>query len=145
MTDAGGRLIAMFRRNFLGRASAAMVGRFMLLAPRSAVAMQGGTMYGRIGKMVALSGQRDALAAILFGSSQAMPGCLSYVIATDPADHDALWITEVWDSAASHKKSLTLPAVQAAIRERQTTHRRLRQHSGDDADRRLRAAKSRTA
>jgi quinol monooxygenase YgiN len=65
--------------------------------------------------MMALPGQRDVLAAILFGSSQAMPGCLSSVIATDPADHDALWITEVWDSAASHKKSLTLPAVQAAI------------------------------
>jgi hypothetical protein len=50
MTDAGGRLIAMFRRNFLRLASAARVGRFMPLAPRSAVAMQGGTMYGRIGR-----------------------------------------------------------------------------------------------
>ena len=36
-------------------------------------------------------------------------------IAADLVNHDALWITEVWDSAASHKKSLTLPAVQAAI------------------------------
>ena len=44
-----------------------------------------------------------------------MPGCLSYVIATDPADPDALWITEVWDSAASHKASLSLPVVQATI------------------------------
>jgi quinol monooxygenase YgiN len=44
-----------------------------------------------------------------------MPGCLSYVIATDPADADALWITEVWDNAAGHKASLGLPAVQAAI------------------------------
>jgi quinol monooxygenase YgiN len=37
------------------------------------------------------------------------------VIATDSADADALWITEVWDSAASHKASLGLPAVQATI------------------------------
>jgi quinol monooxygenase YgiN len=37
------------------------------------------------------------------------------VIATDAADADALWITEVWDSAASHKASLALPAVQDAI------------------------------
>jgi quinol monooxygenase YgiN len=37
------------------------------------------------------------------------------VIATDPADADALWITEVWDSAASHKASLGLPAVQTTI------------------------------
>ena len=44
-----------------------------------------------------------------------MPGCLSYVIARDPTDDNALWITEVWDSQASHKASLSLPAVQAAI------------------------------
>jgi quinol monooxygenase YgiN len=73
------------------------------------------TMYGLIGKMTAASGQRDALAAILLEGTAAMPGCLSYVIATDPADADALWITEVWDDAASHKASLQLPQVQAAI------------------------------
>jgi quinol monooxygenase YgiN len=72
-------------------------------------------MYGLIGKMSAVNGQRDALAAILLEATGAMPGCFSYVIATDPADPDALWITEVWDSSASHKASLGLPAVQAAI------------------------------
>ena len=44
-----------------------------------------------------------------------MPGCLSYVVAQDPADADAIWITEVWDSQSSHKASLSLPSVQAAI------------------------------
>jgi len=72
-------------------------------------------MYGLIGKMTAATGQRDALAAILLDATGAMAGCLSYVIAADPADPDALWITEVWDSAASHKASLGLAAVQAAI------------------------------
>ena len=72
-------------------------------------------MYGLIGKLTAVPGQRDALAAALLESTQAMPGCLSYVIATDPADGDALWITEVWDSAGSHTSSLTLPSVQATI------------------------------
>ncbi len=72
-------------------------------------------MYGLIGKMIAVPGQRDALLAILMGSSGDMPGCLSYIIATDPADPDAIWITEVWDSAESHKASLSLPAVQEAI------------------------------
>ena len=72
-------------------------------------------MYGRIGKMTAVVGQRDALAAILLAGTGSMPGCLSYVIATDPADADALWITEVWDSKASHDASLSIPAVQAAI------------------------------
>jgi quinol monooxygenase YgiN len=72
-------------------------------------------MYGVIGKMTAVAGQRDTVAALLLDGTQAMPGCLSYVIATDPADADALWITEVWDSAVSHKASLSLPAVQAVI------------------------------
>jgi quinol monooxygenase YgiN len=73
------------------------------------------TMYGLIGKMTAIPGQRDALAAALLEGTGAMPGCLSYVVATDPADGDALWITEVWDSQASHQGSLALPAVKAAI------------------------------
>lgn len=72
-------------------------------------------MYGLIGKLTAVAGQRDALAAILLEATGTMPGCFSYVIATDAADPDALWITEVWDNAASHKASLSLPAVQAAI------------------------------
>ncbi len=72
-------------------------------------------MYGLIGKINAVAGQRDALGAILLESARAMPGCLSYVVATDPADPDGLWVTEVWDSAASHQASLALPAVKAAI------------------------------
>jgi quinol monooxygenase YgiN len=72
-------------------------------------------MHGLIGKMKAAAGQRDALIAILLESTSGMPGCLSYVIATDPKDADAIWITEVWDSKDSHTASLTLPAVKAAI------------------------------
>ena len=72
-------------------------------------------MYGLIGKIRTQPGQRAALAAILLEGTAAMPGCLSYVVAEDPADADALWITEAWDSATSHQASLALPAVQAAI------------------------------
>ena len=72
-------------------------------------------MYGLIGKISVVPGQRDALAALLLEASHAMPGCLSYVIAADASDSDALWITEVWDSRTSHQGSLSLPAVQAAI------------------------------
>src|SRR5688572_11547995 len=75
----------------------------------------GGKMYGLIGKLNAVPGQRDALAAILVDGTQAMPGCLSYIVASDPADDNALWITEVWESQERHKASLSLPAVQAAI------------------------------
>ena len=72
-------------------------------------------MYGLIGKMRAVPGQRDALIAILVEGVSGMPGCLSYVVAQDPSDPDAIWITEVWDSEASHKASLTLPSVKDAI------------------------------
>jgi quinol monooxygenase YgiN len=72
-------------------------------------------MYGLIGKMTALPGTRDALAGAMLEGTTAMPGCLSYIIALDPADPDALWITEVWDSKDSHAASLALPAVKAAI------------------------------
>ena len=72
-------------------------------------------MYGLINKVNAVPGQRDALVAILLEGTQGMPGCLSYVVAIDQADANALWITEVWDTQESHKASLSLPAVQAAI------------------------------
>ena len=73
-------------------------------------------MYGLIGKMVATSGNRDTLAGIILGNGgSGMPGCLSYVVAKDPRESDALWITEVWDSPESHKASLSLPAVREAI------------------------------
>jgi len=72
-------------------------------------------MYGLIGKMTAQPGQGAALAQVLLEGVSGMPGCLSYVVAADPADADVLWITEVWDSAESHRASLSLPSVQAAI------------------------------
>ncbi len=72
-------------------------------------------MYGLIGKMTAVPGQRDALIAILLDGVSGMPGCLSYVVAQDRADADAIWITEVWETEASHAASLALPSVQEAI------------------------------
>lgn len=101
------------RRDFLLALGAAAVPARAALArttPRSTA-----PMYGLIGKMIAAPGQRDALLAILLEGTAAMPGCLSYVIAIDPAEADALWITEVWDDRESHAASLQLPAVQAAI------------------------------
>jgi len=73
------------------------------------------SMYGLIGKMNATPGQRDALIAILLDGTAKMPGCLSYIIAKDTTDANAIWITEVWDTEANRKASLGLPAVQAAI------------------------------
>lgn len=74
-------------------------------------------MYGLIGKMRSTPGQRDALIAILLEGTTAMPGCLAYIIAKDKQDADAIWITETWDTQDNHKASLTLPFVQAAIKQ----------------------------
>jgi quinol monooxygenase YgiN len=98
------------RREFIGGAVAvAAVG---LPGP----ALAGETaMHGLIGKMIAVPGKRDELAAILLDGVHDMPGCLSYVVALDPKDPDALWITEAWTDAAAHAASLKLPRVRAAI------------------------------
>ena len=72
-------------------------------------------MYGLIGKIIATPGGRDELASILLENADKMPGCLSYVVASDTADPDALWVTEVWDSQESHRNSLSLPSVKEAI------------------------------
>jgi quinol monooxygenase YgiN len=72
-------------------------------------------MYGLIGKMLVVDGKRDELLAILLQSTARMPGCLSYIVAKDAADANAIWITEVWDSKQSHDATLSLPAVKDAI------------------------------
>lgn len=72
-------------------------------------------MYGLIGKMKTVPGQRDAMISILIEGASGMPGCLSYIVAQDPTDPDAIWVTEVWDSQESHQASLSLPSVQQAI------------------------------
>ena len=72
-------------------------------------------MWGMIAKMSLLPGKRDEMIAILKESSADMRGCLSYIVAKDDADADTIWVTEVWDSMASHDESLSLPAVKRAI------------------------------
>lgn len=72
-------------------------------------------MYGLIGKMSVLPGKRDELISILIEGVAGMPGCLSYIVAKDPTDSEAIWVTEVWDSQESHQASLGLPSVQQAI------------------------------
>jgi quinol monooxygenase YgiN len=72
-------------------------------------------MYGLIGKMIAIEGQREELINILIEGIAGMPGCLSYIVAKDQTDSDAIWVTEVWENQASHQGSLSLPSIQKAI------------------------------
>jgi quinol monooxygenase YgiN len=78
-------------------------------------AREGKDMYGLISKIKTVAGQRDALITILIDSTSTMPCCLSYIVAKDSADGEAIWVTEVWESRASHQASLSLPAVQQAM------------------------------
>ncbi len=63
-------------------------------------------MYGLIGKMRTQPGQRDALIAILLAGAGSMHGCLSYVVAKDPADADGIWISS---PNTSSKQGITQP------------------------------------
>jgi quinol monooxygenase YgiN len=73
------------------------------------------SMYGLIVKLTAVPGKRDEMIAILKESAANMPGCVSYVLAKDSSDENLVWVTEVWESAASHDASLSLPSVKNAM------------------------------
>ena len=73
-------------------------------------------MYGLIGKVKILPGRKQELIDILLENvDHPMPGCISYVVAEDPKDEDAIWITELWQSEQYHKASLDLKQVKQAI------------------------------
>ena len=101
------------RRDFVAVAGSAAV---VAALPACASPKENKKMYGLIGKMKTVPGEGDKLAAILLEGVSGMPGCLSYVVAQDPTDANAIWVTEVWDSQDSHRASLALPSVQEAIK-----------------------------
>ena len=65
-------------------------------------------------KTTLLPSKRDEMVEILQESAD-LPGCLSYAVAKDVGDENTIWVTEVWDSMASHDASLSFPAVKDAI------------------------------
>jgi quinol monooxygenase YgiN len=100
------------RREFFGAAAAAFLLQGCKHMEELAV---GEELYGRIGQLKAIPGKRDELLQHLLAGSDSMPGNLAYIVAKDAGDADAIWVTEVWKDAASHKASLGLPQVLAAI------------------------------
>ena len=72
-------------------------------------------MYGLIAHITAYPGKRDELIAVLVPGEGGMPGCLSYIVARDPKNANALFVTEAWETAEAHTASLSLPDVRAAI------------------------------
>jgi quinol monooxygenase YgiN len=99
------------RREFLEcLAALCVIGSAALEGPQGAK-----DMYGLIAKITAVAGKREEMIKLLTGATVGMPGCFSYVIAKDAGDENVIWVTEVWDSQASHDASLSLPAVKNAI------------------------------
>lgn len=86
-----------------------------LLADRAIAVPMEEPFYGMIGKMKAKPGMRAELIALLLTGTAGMPGCLAYIVAEDLGDPDGIWLSEIWDSKASHDASLNLPAVREAI------------------------------
>jgi quinol monooxygenase YgiN len=74
-------------------------------------------MFGLIVQIQSAPGQRALLAEKLLAGSADLPGCVNYGIALDKQDADAIWVTEVWESAELHAASLELPQVRAVIAE----------------------------
>lgn len=74
--------------------------------------------YGLFGKMTAIDGRGDELAACLLEAAKALEpveGCQLYVVSRDPRDGDSVWVMEAWDSEDSHRASLELEAVRNLI------------------------------
>jgi len=103
----------MRRREFMRMCAApAIVGA---VRPDQAGSPKAGHMHGLISTITARAGKRDELVDVLVTGAKDMPGCVSYVVAPDNSDADAIWVTEVWVDQASHQASLTLPGVVTAI------------------------------
>lgn len=72
-------------------------------------------MYGLISTITAVPGKRDQLIGFIAGEPSGMPGCISYVVASDATDPDLIWVSEVWEGKKAHAASLELPAVVSSI------------------------------
>ncbi|HZU42357.1 MAG TPA: putative quinol monooxygenase [Terriglobales bacterium] len=87
----------------------------MMLTSVFAGSQEASRMWGMIAKITVVPGKRDEMIAILKESASDMRGCLSYIVAKDAANENTIWVTEVWDSMASHDASLSLPAVKSSM------------------------------
>jgi quinol monooxygenase YgiN len=105
----------MDRRTFLETLAVATMTSALTPAWIIGGRQEAGGMWGMIAKITLLPGKRDEMIEILQESAAGMPGCFSYVVAKDASDENTIWVTEVWDSMASHDASLSLPAVKNAI------------------------------
>jgi len=77
-------------------------------------------MYGMVGRLTALSGQRGKFVEILGRAAQVvgqLPGCRLYLVNEEAGDEVTIWVYEVWDDKAAHDLSLQDGEVRALINE----------------------------
>ena len=98
-------------------------------------------MYGLSGKIIAAPGKRDELITVLLNGTATMPGCRRYVIAEDPDDLNAIWITEVGEQGQSRRFAVAA-VCQRGHRQWKTANLPIRRSYCDDASRRDWAAAS---
>lgn len=80
---------------FKSKVALAVALTFMTVAPAAA------ERDGVIAHIVAKPGQRDALIEAL-RPMVGMKGCIDLVVAKDPKNPDAIWLTELWESKELH-------------------------------------------
>jgi quinol monooxygenase YgiN len=75
--------------------------------------------FATAGTLEALPGRRDEVVALLVRPNPdlAAAGCLLYEVGVDDEEPDTVFVVELWESAASHRASLQLDSVRAAIAE----------------------------
>lgn len=73
--------------------------------------------FANVGTLGVLPGKRDELVVALTRRSTVLAeaGCLLYEVGVSEESPDAVFVMELWTDEASHRASLELPEVQAAI------------------------------
>jgi quinol monooxygenase YgiN len=78
-----------------------------------------GNMFSVYGRMTALPGRRDELAALLvegLRAGGADSGLLSYTVNTDFGDPDTVWLTQLWIDKDAHDATTRSEPVAAVSR-----------------------------
>jgi len=77
-------------------------------------------MYAMTGKLIAQTGKRAELIAILKRAADVVAqlrGCRLYIVHEDAVNENCVWIYEMWDDQESHDASLKDERVRALISE----------------------------
>lgn len=74
--------------------------------------------FGLFGKIIAHSGQRDALVKVLLEAAtlmESVEGCELYIVNISDNEPESVWVTEMWRDESAHKASLMIEETKAII------------------------------